>query len=1573
MRNAKHIAKKTLAVFSTAALLLSCGTTGVVTGFTSAGIVANAASTAVATQLRIYDANGNDISDNPIIYLDTSEAAGEDSVYHNVRKTIKVVASNDNGVAVKDEIRFFGEAGATDNIGVICPESGTEKITATIFGGYWETNDSGKKEWKAKKSGTTHLYFTTKSGEVYRSVTVITYNPATDMKVYINSKKNQLDLNDYNLANACSVMAIANHKYQFLADKVPTNSTDEFEWHVYEGDYNGEEDVTPKATRKAEITSSGLFTPKSNGTVTIVAKYKATETTPRDYNLGDKITMGRDEQGKAKVVTLTNYKNVPKYIHVTIVKENPAKKLKITNAPSAMEIGDTFQFKYNATPTYTGTGYETGATDTFTWKSSNPQVATVDEKGLVTAVGKGDTKITIFAENENVFAEVDLKVLTKATSISFPVKTISTRVGVSTTLKAIMAPVTADEEIVWSSSDTSIATVKSGVTGEFTNEQTGIITGVKTGTVIITAKAKNSGVEAKITCNVAKKIDSTDIKLSTQDGNEIIEIFNGSVISVFDQKKITINGSLVAADGTAPDDYLNWKVLGNGENNGDYVTIDSQTKDSITLTGFARGQVTVQAISNANPNLKKSFTLKVLKKATKGKIIDNATGSSTFHKYMNVGTTMSLGGDITIESNQPYDHDDTVKYWKSSNEDVFKIDNSGNLKAVGNGSSVITMYTASGYSLSSSLTAFTTSSVMIKNVTIQAGGDLPRAEVALGRDNTASKVLTAAVKNERDVAVTDVALTWSIDNEDVATIDDNGKITARSIGQAIVTVKSGNKSDSCILYVTYPMSNSNVSMGNVLYSPYVTSYEPEVSVYSSTGVLLERDVDYTLEYTNNTTVGQTATVTATGIGFYTGTISRTFRIMPRPMNDPEVTVDAIANQKLTANNKVSGITPTVHVVQLGSPLVKDVDYTVTYANNKAVGEGIVTITGKGNYTGKAIAYFSIYCNHDGTKTETVKKKATCVETGLASVKCDICGNTTDKVLSLVEHTFVKTKTVAPTYTEDGYTLYTCSVCKETEERDPVAALERVEIRFCNIELDKTHFTANGTAQVPKMKLSYKGKQLVENTDYTLSYSNKDSKAAGVYTIKVVGKNGFKGTLSYAYDILPVASTISLNKTSATLTADEIITLIPTTGPEDAVSTLKWTSSNATVAKVDAKGNVTALKAGTATITAASGTAKATCTITVKAAAFHNISAISADTVKLGESVKVFCNAESATAPYQYAVFYKVTGTTTWTCIQSFKANTTVSVTPKRAVSYDIRVKAKDASGKVANKDFSVDVVKALTNDSFISADSAVQGRSIFVKGVASGGTAPYEFAVFYKRTDSSSWTCVQKYGSNQGVEVTPKTATTYNVRVKAKDADGTVKDKNFKITITAPAALKNTSTLSKTTITKGQSVTVNASATGGTAPYQYAVYYKKSTTSAWSTARGFAIGTSIPVTPKNSGTYNICVKVKDAKGKVTKKTLNVNVQPDFTNTSTISATTITKGSTVTVKASASGGTAPYQYAVWYKRSSVSKWQKGQDYSTNTTVRIKPNYATKYTVRVNAKDQKGNVVKKDFTVTVKAAT
>jgi len=79
------------------------------------------------------------------------------------------------------------------------------------------------------------------------------------------------------------------------------------------------------------------------------------------------------------------------------------------------------------------------------------------------------------------------------------------------------------------------------------------------------------------------------------------------------------------------------------------------------------------------------------------------------------------------------------------------------------------------------------------------------------------------------------------------------------------------------------------------------------------------------------------------------------------------------------------------------------------------------------------------------------------------------------------------------------------------------------------------------------------------------------------------------------------SRILLNSYSEHLWIGNSVTLVPTVLPAEATDwTIAWSSSNETVATVDQSGKITAVGEGTATITAAIGDVKATCTVNAEA-------------------------------------------------------------------------------------------------------------------------------------------------------------------------------------------------------------------------------------------------------------------------------------------------------------------------------------------------------------------------------------
>lgn len=209
--------------------------------------------------------------------------------------------------------------------------------------------------------------------------------------------------------------------------------------------------------------------------------------------------------------------------------------------------------------------------------------------------------------------------------------------------------------------------------------------------------------------------------------------------------------------------------------------------------------------------------------------------------------------------------------------------------------------------------------------------------------------------------------------------------------------------------------------------------------------------------------------------------------------------------------------------------------------------------------------------------------------------------------------------------------------------------------------------------------------------------------------------------------------------------------------------------------------------------------------------------------------------------------------------------------------------------------------------------------------------------------------------------------------ITAKTVNG--KTAKCKITVTDPAKeLKlNDNLLSSSSVKLGESVTVSASASGGTAPYLFAVYYKKSADTKWTTEQNYSKNTTIQIKPAEVSDYDVCVKVKDSTGKIVKNNFTFKVFEELKNTTEISSLDIGYGDKITVKAKATGGVGNYTYAVYYKKTSETKWTTVQNYSSKTSITIKPKYAGEYDISVKAKDGSGTIVKKSFKVKVTKPT
>ena len=175
-------------------------------------------------------------------------------------------------------------------------------------------------------------------------------------------------------------------------------------------------------------------------------------------------------------------------------------------------------------------------------------------------------------------------------------------------------------------------------------------------------------------------------------------------------------------------------------------------------------------------------------------------------------------------------------------------------------------------------------------------------------------------------------------------------------GTATVTI-TGTGNYSGTISKTFTVNKASINNAEVTLSATSYTYDgsgknPGVTVKVGSRTLVS-GIDYAVSYNNNTAVG-TATVTITGTGNYSGTVSKTFTINKASIANATVTLSAT---RYTYDG--SAKKPSVTVKVGNKTLAKDVDYTVSYNNNIAAGTATVTITGTGNYSGTISKIFTI--------------------------------------------------------------------------------------------------------------------------------------------------------------------------------------------------------------------------------------------------------------------------------------------------------------------------------------------------------------------------------------------------------------------------------------------------------------------------------------------------------------------------------------------------------------------------------------------------------------------------------------
>lgn len=411
------------------------------------------------------------------------------------------------------------------------------------------------------------------------------------------------------------------------------------------------------------------------------------------------------------------------------------------------------------------------------WENSNPKVATYiynEGTGVVTVtpLAPGTTSISVRARGTtSTIATCAVTVqgdpAAQVLAFKLNVDSYDLLIGSSYALIPVFTPSTASDEVIW----TIVSSSTPDVIDEAKFTSSGIITGLKQGTVTLKAQLKNYAALSD-TCVV-----------------NIIPVYVDSVTLTDTEKTLyagsyyTISGTVLPADAT--DKTIAWTssdesllpanqivtIAAVDANSGKIMTDRQKFLDYCTANNVTQYTATITAVVSGGKTAK--CTVTVIKGTQLTDLsLDKHSLSLTLNQTAKLTPTLTP----TTASNQELE-------WTSSKPAVATVDGSGNIKAVGAGSTVIRAQATDGSNRYDECVV-QVSAVLIQSITVTPYISTINEESTLD-----------LVANLYPANVSSTKVTWSSLNESIAKVDANGKVTGTGGGVTVIRATSADGSN----------------------------------------------------------------------------------------------------------------------------------------------------------------------------------------------------------------------------------------------------------------------------------------------------------------------------------------------------------------------------------------------------------------------------------------------------------------------------------------------------------------------------------------------------------------------------------------------------------------------------------------------------------------------------------------------------------------------------------------------------------------------------------------------------------
>lgn len=442
------------------------------------------------------------------------------------------------------------------------------------------------------------------------------------------------------------------------------------------------------------------------------------------------------------------------------------------------------------------------------WKSSDENVASVDEYGVVKFNKPGYATITATSkENSEASATCMINVRIPVTGVTVDKTEAKMKVGETLRIIAEVSPANAaNKNVTWSSTDTSVVTVS----------DTGLCTAKAGGSATIVVRTQDGGFVATCMITVYQEVESIRLSKTTA------RVGRGSTIRL----RATV----------LPETATNKKVTWSSSDN----SIATVNQDG-EVTGLKIGDPVIITATTVSGNKMATCKVTVTEPVT-GLIISPTSKTLKKGQYFTIKATVYPTDRVT---------NDTV-LWASSNPKVAKVDSKGKVIAVAGGKATIQAKTEDQGFL-----GFCTVTVIekVSKITLNHKS----AYLSKGQKLT----LKATVSNS---TATNKKVVWSSSNKKVATVNSKGQVVAKGNGTTTIKVKATDESGKYATCTIRVITRTTSVRLNQYYMTCIKgrSYRLTAKVYPTNASI--KKIKWTSSNPKVARVSQSGIVTAVGKG-----------------------------------------------------------------------------------------------------------------------------------------------------------------------------------------------------------------------------------------------------------------------------------------------------------------------------------------------------------------------------------------------------------------------------------------------------------------------------------------------------------------------------------------------------------------------------------------------------------------------------------------------------------------------------------------------------------------------------------